>query len=165
MSAQVLRNLFEILLILNPENSDSQTVQGGGKSFWSMPFSWLPLVRALPFLVRRDQKKRKQKGLVPMRNKFGRYRWSNANKFGRIVVPNKAIASNRLRPNPHAFFFATLGKEWVLGLLYRNSYLHLHRSPSEIAVPVLRSLSLYCDGLLKFLHNDIFILVKHTLGR
>ena len=52
------------------------TVQGGGKSFWSMPFLGFRCARGKYFLVPRRDPKKYSKNASPDANKFGRDRCS-----------------------------------------------------------------------------------------
>ncbi len=111
---------------------------------------------ALPFWSR-GTPKRKQKGLVPTR----------INSVG-IVVPNKAIASKRLRSNLHAYFSQCWGRVCVycFYLIYYLAYVLCFKA--KIAVPVLRSLSLYWNRLniyvVLFVPLNVFNLKKFHLA-
>ncbi len=112
-----------------------------------------PYARGTSFWSRSGTPKRKQKGLVPTR----------INSVG-IVDPNKAIATHRSLPNLHAFFSQRWGRNRFYYFCFVSLLACAWCMKAKIAVPVLRSLSLYCDGLLKFHHNDIFILVTIQNG-
>ncbi len=123
---------------------------------WVLSFSWLPLC-AGHFLFGPAGPKRKQKGLVPTR----------INSVG-IVVPNKAIASKRLRSNLHAYFSQCWGRVCVycFYLIYYLAYVLCFKA--KIAVPVLRSLSLYWNRLniyvVLFVPLNVFNLKKFHLA-
>jgi hypothetical protein len=86
--------------------------------------------------------------------------WHCPKKEAKNSSHNKAIATHRSLPNLHAFFSQCLGRNCFYYFCFVSLLACAWCMKAKIAVPVLRSLSLYCDGFLKFQHNDIFILVK-----